>query len=66
MGDVGVAVAHSLLNDCTWSSPMSKRCCRDYLALYAPTLAETHPHVELQTIVKRNRFPLVKAEYGAP
>jgi hypothetical protein len=45
---------------------MSKRCCRDYLALYAPTLAETHPHVELQTIVKRNRFPLVKAEYGAP
>lgn len=29
-----------------------------------PAFAQQHPHVKIAAVQKRNRFPLVKAEYG--
>eukprot|EP00879_Flechtneria_rotunda_P005169 GHRR01005451.1.p1 GENE.GHRR01005451.1~~GHRR01005451.1.p1 ORF type:complete len:171 (+),score=37.79 GHRR01005451.1:332-844(+) len=37
---------------------------REYLEQQLPAFAKRQPHVEVATVIKRNRFPLVEAEYA--
>lgn len=38
--------------------------CREYIQDTLPAFAEQNPHIDVFTLKKRNKFPLVKAEYG--
>lgn len=38
--------------------------CREYIQDTLPAFAEQNPHIDVLTLKKRNKFPLVKAEYG--
>lgn len=39
---------------------------REYIESALPGFRQRHPDVQVVTLLRRNRFPLVKAEYGKP